>query len=651
MYDFSNLNDAQLEAVTWEGGPLLVLAGPGSGKTYTIVQRISYLLKKGVPPEQILVITFTKEAAASMQHRFQKISQGFSPVNFGTFHSVFYHILKESHFIQAKKLLHQNEKIGLMLSVLRRNREKTAENPSFIDSKREDAVMLLSAISYYKNTLQKDETLSKVPLHLQENFQNLYREYEKTAEMAGGMDYDDILIRCKILLCQNHSIREKWQRRFRYILIDEFQDINPIQYEIIKLLAPPPNPVFAVGDDDQSIYGFRGSNPECLKRFETEYSAKRICLSVNYRSGQKIIDTSLAVMEEGKNRYLKKLKSGWENKAESIVTIRGFAGKEQEQNYLLEQLKNLQAKTTAVLFRTNTAMQSFAVLLHRSNLPYQMKEKSISIYEHFIIKDVMAYLLLASGQENQENFLRIMNKPCRFISREKTLEDKSASKGILQLKRQLECMKDFTPALAVNYVLKAVGYERYLRQLSAGQPEKWQEWENILEWLKQDACNYSTVRDWQEAQWLYQEKAQEDRKPEKVERQSRSDFYVQLMTVHAAKGLEFDVVYIPDCNEGVFPYKRMPDTESVEEERRVLYVAMTRAKENLELLYLTGTEKSPRLPSRFLNPLIHSSSSMSSSNSQLSKYSSKASETFSNSSLSSIKSSTGSSFGSSGFSL
>lgn len=657
MFEFSELNDAQREAVTWEGGPLLVLAGPGSGKTFTIVKRISYLLQKGIPPEQILVITFTKEAAVSMQHRFQKNSQGFSPVNFGTFHSVFYHILKESHFIQGKHLLHQNEKIKLMLSVLRKNQEVTKEQTDSVDNLREDAIIFLSAISYYKNTFQQNETLSKIPIHRKDKFWKIFREYERCVEACGGMDYDDILFQCKTLLTQNRITREKWQKRFHYILIDEFQDINPVQYEIIRLLAPPPHPVFAVGDDDQSVYGFRGSSPDCLKRFEEEYKACRICLDVNYRSGQRIIDMSLSVMGEGKNRYVKQLKSGRTDLPMSTVTVRGFSGKDSEQTYLAEQLEKLRLsqKKAAVLFRTNSAMQSFAALLQHKNIPYRMKEQSISIYEHFIVKDVMAYLLLASGQNNREYFLRIMNKPCRYISREAQLTEENLSKGVRMLKKQLECMKNFSPALAVSYVLKAIGYERYLRQLSAGKPEKWQEWEQITEWLQRDAGNYFSVQDWQEAQWLYQEKMEQEGKRNHYVRNTgkkqEEDFYVQLMTVHASKGLEFEAVYIPDCNEGIFPYGRMPDTERVEEERRIFYVAMTRAKESLELLYLTGTEKSPRLPSRFLNPLIYSSSSIISSNSQLSRYSSKASETFSNSSSSSIKSSTGSSLGSSGFSL
>lgn len=655
MPDFEKLNDAQRKAVTWEGGPLLVLAGPGSGKTHTIVKRISYLLEKGISPEQILVITFTKEAAASMQRRFQESSKGFRPVNFGTFHSVFYHILKESHYLHSQRLLKLSEKINFLLPILKKyHKEDIAA-----DELREDAVAILGAVSYYKNTFQREAAAVKAPVRWQKDFWEICRAYEAAVRREGAIDFDDMLFACKKLLEENASIREKWQKRFPYILIDEFQDINPAQYEIVRLLASPPYHIFAVGDDDQSIYGFRGSSPECLKRFEEEFAAHRMLLDINYRSGHKIVEASLAVMEESKTRFEKQIRAGRPKAEEGSVTIRPFMGKEQERDYLLRRLESLQreaeaekrltdeargtapvadGQTVAVLFRTNSAMQGFAAALRHKNIPYRMKEGNKSVYEHFIVKDMMAYLLLAEGEDSRELLLRIMNKPYRQISREITADEAALSKGMRQLRRQLECMKDFAPQLSVSYVLKAVGYERYLRQLSVGKPEKWQEWQTLLEWLKCDAASYSTASEWREAQRLYGEQLERERDLRSGGREAahEEEFAVQLMTVHASKGLEFDQVFIPDCNEGVFPYGHMPDMRSVDEERRILYVAMTRAKLSLELLYLTGTEKSPRPPSRFLNPLLYSSSSTNSSNSQLSRYSSKASATFSYSASSSI---------------
>lgn len=407
-----------------------------------------------------------------------------------------------------------------------------------------------------------------------------------------------------------------------------------------------------LGDDDQSIYGFRGSSPQCLKRFQEEFQANKILLDINYRSGQKIVEASLKTMEESSERFDKQIRSSHGDAEAGSVRLKSFLEKEAEQQYLLNRLLELQeeaahspetAGTAAVLFRTNAAMQSFAAGLRRKNIAFHMKEQSKSIYEHFISRDIMAYLLLAEGKGSRESLLRIMNRPERSVSRELTLQEESASPGMRMLRRQLACMKDFEPKLAVTYLLKAVGYEQYLRKLSQGRQEQWQEWQELLDWLKSDAAGYRTASQWQEAQQLFGERLEQERRNGSGRGRDvaggnagEAEYAVQLMTVHGSKGLEFDAVFIPDCNEGVFPHGFMPDTETVEEERRILYVAMTRAKKSLELLYLTGTDKSPRLPSRFLNPLLYSSSSTTSSNSQPSRYSSNASVTFSYTSSSSI---------------
>lgn len=636
MPDRKNLNAAQREAVLWEGGPLLVLAGPGSGKTHTIIERISFLLEQGVAPEQLLVLTFTREAAASMQRRFQESVKGFCPVTFGTFHSVFYHILNESNVLRSARFLNNSEKRNLMLSVLKRH--QSDNGMSTPETLREDAGLLLSAISYYKNTARMEEAARKAPPDRQREFAQIYREYEALAAKEGALDYDDILFLTRKLLLENRSIRTLWQKRFPYLLIDEFQDINPIQYEIVRLLSAPPYHLFAVGDDDQSIYGFRGSSPACLRQFMEDFHAHQILLNVNYRSTEEIVNASLRVMAEGKNRFEKQLRAAGREQGRGVVKVQSFPGKEQEQAYLVQRLRELlrlrEMSEIAVLFRTNAVMQSFASVLRREQLPYSMKEQGKSIYEHFIVRDIMAYLLLAEGRQERELLLRIINRPCRFISREEAEQGEGASAGMQQLKRQLQSIKRLPLRLGMSYVLKAVGYEHYLHRLSVGKPGQWEEWQEILEWLSADAGHYMSASQWYEEQRLYTEAVEKKRESTGTRRETEE--VIRLMTVHASKGLEFDAVVIPDCNEGVFPYGRMPDAEQSEEERRLLYVAMTRAKKSLELLYLTGTEKSPRLPSRFMNPLLYSSSSTSSSNSQLSRYSSKASATFSYSASSSM---------------
>jgi len=675
------MNEAQRQAVLHGEGPLLLLAGPGSGKTFTITNRIGYLLEQGVPPETILVITFTKEAALSMQNRFREMSdvdhKAFYPVNFGTFHSVFYHILRESHVLRSNDLLNLSEKKNLLFPVLKScDRQKEPGREESFQSLSEDAVQILSAISYYKNTMQREAAKGRLPAEWQPYFAQICREYERSVKRLGRVDFDDMLYDCRRLLEENRGARHYWQGRFRHILIDEFQDINPVQYEVVKLLASSPYNLFAVGDDDQAIYGFRGSEPDCLKRFAEEFHARQLLLDVNYRSRNAIVQASLAVIGENRDRFPKKLRAAGAQGAEGTVpgafqekgaegtVLRAFQEKEAQYGYLLRALseKAEAGESRAVLFRTNSCMQGFAARMKAADIPYVMREKASSIYEHFIAADLMAYLLSAQGQGTREQMLRIMNRPSRYISREALgdgvwdieamrryyrglalPEDRKNNMELTlsKFERQLQSIAKLSPLPAVNYILKAAGYERYLREIAGNRREKWQEWQELIEWLKEDAARFGSAKEWKAFQEEYtknpgQNGAEAAGRPAPGDcgvRQcctgtgqrvgagqcgtgagqrgtgagqdgSGTGQPVQLLTVHGSKGLEFDRVWIPDCNEGVFPHGRMPDTKSVEEERRIFYVAMTRARERLELLYLTGTKERPLQPSRFLNPLL-----------------------------------------------
>ena len=688
MPDRKNLNEAQRKAVTYGEGPLLLLAGPGSGKTFTIANRILYLIKNGVPPESILVVTFTREAALSMRRRFGEMSGGMNyPVPFGTFHSLFYQILQKSNFSSAKRLLGNSEKKTLLLPILKQYQE-LHHNEAMLtppqetaEDLREDAAQLLSAFGYYKNTMKLEEALKKAPRRWQADFGAVMAAYERRVEEKGAMDFDDMLFSCRKLLSENEELRRTWQNRFTHILIDEFQDINPVQYEAIKLLTRKPYNIFAVGDDDQAIYGFRGAEPDCLRRFAKEFGAGRLLLDTNYRSVEEIVRVSLAVIGENKNRFRKELHAAAahpQNKGEaeaSGVVCTALRSREEQYRYLIgalerrerTQLKRTgrQPETCAVLFRTNSYMQGFAARLKRAGIPYEIKERAESIYEHFAVKDVMAYLSLAHGSGGKEDLLRIVNKPPRYVSREAVAEcgadferlrayyknpdgkeapgrgrRLSAENALNLLERQLRVIGKLSLHLGVDYILRAAGYERYLSDYAGGNEEKRQMCQELTEWLRGDAAQYESLGEWERAQRMYAEtlSAGGDRR-NTAGRENETGGQgqaspVQLMTVHGAKGLEFDRVWIPDCNERVFPHGRLQDEKTLEEERRIFYVAMTRAKKSLELLYLTGTKERPRQPSEFLNAVY--GSSISSSNSQLSRYSSKASATFSYSSSSSM---------------
>ena len=526
------MNEAQRQAVLHKEGPVLLLAGPGSGKTFTIAGRILCLLERGVPPESILVITFMKEAALSMQERFRRMcaSSVSYPVNFGTFHSAFYHILKESHALHSDRILKTSEKKNLLIPILKTYEKKADQQESGRggwEGLGEEALEILSAISYYKNTIRPSEAARKAPGRWRQLFPDICQEYQQAVRKAGGIDFDDMLYDCRRLLEESRETREYWQKRFRHILIDEFQDVNPVQYQAVKLLSAEPYNLFAVGDDDQSIYGFRGSEPACLKQFAQEFSARRILLDINYRSVPEIVKASLTVIGENKDRFPKELRAAavsqgerrWTGEHAGAVSLHAFESSEKQQGYLLQTLSEeaLETESRAVLFRTNSYMQGLAARLKAAGIPYVMRERAASIYEHFIVKDICAYLEVAQGQGTREQMLRIMNRPSRYISRESLGEGGGGVNDMIryyeeallpprQKKEVLETLYYFEKQLkkigtlslvpAVNYILKAAGYEGYLREEAAGRPDKWIQWQELLEWLKEDAAKQKSLKDW-----------------------------------------------------------------------------------------------------------------------------------------------------------
>ncbi|MCM1568921.1 MAG: ATP-dependent helicase [Roseburia sp.] len=622
MLKLRELNDAQRKAVAYGAeDPLLVLAGPGSGKTFTLTKRILFLIEQAhISPEKILVLTFAKSAALDMQRRFQEqpeLKNQTYPVNFGTFHSVFYSILCQSHVLKPECFLSESGKRNLLLPLIKDYFAEKKEG--YIGSPYKEAADLLSAFSFYKNTWDREKTLQRLSPVWKDAFDGIFHMYEQKRISCGGFDFDDILLECLKLFRQNQNGLHSWQERFPYLLLDEFQDINPVQYQAIRLLGEAGR-IFAVGDDDQSIYGFRGSSPACMRQFAKDFRAKQILLDVNYRSNPDIVKASLLVIGENQERFPKNLRAYKSSETEEdTVKVRYFPQRQEQTAYLLEQLGKIPgAQTGAVLFRTNIQMQRVAASLKRAGIPYTVREKSQNIYEHFVVRDMMAYLTLAdkAGKSKSDDLLQIINKPMRYVSREvmamgqpdlpkllayyeqspESAGKEAAIKELVKLQQQLKRMEGMSPFLAIQYIRKVVGYENYLYRLAGKNEREWTEWRELLEWLSGEAVFFENVQDWTVFQRQKDRvKAAPVREPE--------NHSVQLMTVHASKGLEFDRVWIPDCNERIFPYGQMHDSETLEEERRIFYVAMTRAKKSLELLCLTGTADSPRQPSRFLTPI------------------------------------------------
>lgn len=588
MFDASSLNERQLKAASYGPGNLLVLAGPGSGKTYTSLQRIFFLIEKlKVPPDKILVITFTKDAALSMQKRFIAMESFPQPVCFGTFHSVFFHILQS--FFPHKKLniLSADNKKRVLKEILSKYNIARNEADSVL-------LMFIQIMSFYKNTGDLSLARKAFGNFDEKLFSAVFKSYEEYRAKNLYVDYDDMVMDCLKVLSDNPSFRNKWQDRFEYILIDEFQDINPVQYETVRLLKGKQTELFAVGDDDQSIYGFRGASPACLRKFISDYNSETVNLNVNYRNSEEIITAARMVIEENCDRIPKESVS--DKVGGSPVNVLGFPTQTEEYEFISKQIMSVKETSTACLFRTNLGMQNFAVYLNRKGIHFRIKEKVESIYEHFAVRDILAYFKLAYDSKDAGSAMMIANKPARGIDRELIVSGGNIYSVLNIPPGDFDFIKNSSLYLGLNYIVNKIGYRRYLNEKFYDNPEKLNECRQIIEWLKDDMRGFDSLSEY----YLHMKSYEKELK----EKTADDNNCVLLMTMHGSKGLEFENVFIPDCNEGNIPHGKMPDADTVSEERRLFYVAMTRSFDKLYLMYVTGTKERIMMPSRFLNKLI-----------------------------------------------
>ena len=595
---------------------MLVIAGPGSGKTLVITHRILNLIhEKKVNPQNILVITFTKAAALEMQNRFYALAGkdnpgDFYPVTFGTCHAIFFQIIKLVKDIQAKDILKAYEKCSMMEEILSDalNVMQSQFTPSM-----ELAQKILSEISKVKNTgldYQKWESA----YCSQAEFIFLYESYQKECTRQGKIDFDDMLLLCLELLRTKKSLLEKCRSMFTYILVDEFQDINAVQYEIIKLLGAKHQNVFVVGDDDQSIYGFRGASPQIMSKFLADFpGAQKVELVKNYRCKQEIVDTSVRLINHNSNRFLKKFEAIPSNR-HSVRYISSMNRRQQFervalciQEYMKEEGHHYE--DVAVLFRTNGHASMLVEQLSLLGIPFQCREKLENIYDTSIAKDLIAYIRFALNRNQAADFFRIMNKPGRYIKRNaipvhpfrgdmllQDIRDKNVLQSVSHMLKQLDFIKRFEPFAAINYIRKGIGYEQYVIEYARHFHLDVQEQLDILEEISQSAKNFRTLKHWLEFVTTYEETMEQGYQNQKG---------IHIKTMHGAKGLEWPVVILPDLNEGNMPYKKAQTPEQIEEERRIFYVAMTRAREYLFFFYVKKEEADLiGLPSRFLQECL-----------------------------------------------
>lgn len=735
---------AQQAAIHHGEGPCAVVAGPGSGKTYVLVERIHYLIDTlKVDPSTILVMTFSRAAALEMRNRFiarehnTASASGSGDVIFGTFHSVFYRILQESSG-ERLRIVRQDEKYGYLrhLCEIRPDfSENTdlekpfpeepvtqyAQNPN-AHFTRKPSFFSEKNTQYFRKSEESDsrfrlpERITAEELQLlvsryknglpcgQPWLPSLIRDYDQYLRSRSCLDFDDMILKCRDLLRARPDIRSLWSSRFQWILVDEFQDVSPSQYEALLLIASPRFNLFIVGDDDQSIYGFRGADPLTMRRFLEDFGLEgpanqkkgsiegpanqkkgnlgesadqkkkgpegpanqkkrypegpadqkkgnlggsanqkkkcpegpedtkeggpeKIYLTTNYRCGRSVLRSAASLIRENGNRIAKSYRAG--SSEPGCFSCKPFTDREAEYDYIAGELLRMSPEElgqTGVIFRTHAAARRFFPVLQKKEIPFSADGKGpvrkIMTEKSRILRDLASYYRAAAGisesRAARKDLLRIMNCPERFLSGSFILSDYTGREQLLSnagYERQtiaefaddLETLNTLSPGYSFRYLMNSVGYRAYANQTYPGKCA-------ILEELTASSALFKNNAAWLthlekllcEEEGGTKEEA-EEKAPGfsggKVRPRQDENTRVHILTMHACKGLEYDTVYIPDLNEGNIPAKQAWTRDQIEEERRLLYVAITRARKTLTITYLEGNPDMPAAPSRFLRPL------------------------------------------------
>ena len=601
------LNTAQQKAVCHETGPMLVLAGPGSGKTTVLLCRISRLLERGLAkPQEILALTFSKAAAEEMKSRFENLN-GASGVSFGTFHSIFFRILRSRYGWNVEQIFQEEERRSILRNSIEAEKWDIPDLEEYISQ-------FFSQLSLMNSELEQPNRFTPTGMPVEE-FRKLYRAYEGYKERHEKLDIDDMLTQCYQLLREDAAVREYWQRKYKFILVDEFQDVNQAQFACLQILAEKHQNLFVVGDDDQSIYAFRGARPDFLLHFPTLYpAAKKVTLNTNYRSTERIVNLAERVIGNNEVRFVKNMKGIGE--AGDKVTFFLAEDAAKEAAHIAEKIGRLLDEGVplteiAVIYRTNLQGGAFARELYKRGIPYDLRDNSGNVYEHWVAKDLLAYLLLAENEESDSALRRILNKPKRYIGKDLLAEAETMPYTLLRsffvcpslkgwqeetlenLRIDLNQIRKRTPYDALKYIRKVIGYDEYLEEFAAYRRTSAQVLQEIADEIMETAKDCADVRSFRE---------QLERLSLQMKEQSRKKGQkrngVALMTMHGAKGLEFRAVFLPSLVEGIVPHEKGMDT--VAEERRLFYVAMTRASEKLCLSAILQRYEKERKPSRFL---------------------------------------------------
>lgn len=608
------LDEAQLQAVRLFQGTHMILAGPGSGKTTVITERVRFLTEeKGIPEGEILVVTFTKAAAGEMRRRFLRLTgKEHSAVTFGTFHAVFFQILKHAYHLDAGNILKEDMRYAIIRDLVRLRNLSGEDEKDLVGG-------ILSEIGLVKNSGISIRNYFSSCCG-SEDFRRIFESYEEEKKKRRLFDFDDMLTETYALLSGREDILRAWQKKFRYILIDEFQDINRIQYETVRLLAKPENNLFIVGDDDQSIYRFRGAKPEIMLHFPEDYpDSDRVLLRRNYRCPGNVVAAASSLISHNKERFQKELTAS--RGAGEEVRYLVFPDQDTEYGAIAGEIQELlkgkvfQRKEIALLFRTNRGERRMIELLMQRNIPFRTTDQIPNPYEHWLAKDLFAYFELAAGSRRRSDLLRVMNRPNRYFSREllreetfafDVLEEELSEKPwvlerLFELEKDLKLLSRMNPFAGINYIRRGIGYDSFLPEYAKYRGIGTDELLETLEELQEAAKGFKTYEEFQGHIAEYKKELERQSR----ERERNIDA-VNLTTLHSAKGLEYDCVYLMDVNEGTMPYHKAVLPEDLEEERRLFYVGMTRAKQRLTLSSVQEKGGKGTLPSAFIRECMDS---------------------------------------------
>ena len=657
-------SDAQKEAVTWGQGPLLVIAGPGSGKTFVITHRVRYLTETlGVRPSQILVVTFSRAAARSMEERYlsffapasgpetaDRTGQGGAApapagnarpalprggrVTFGTFHSFFFGLLRTAYGYSAEQVAGDEERMKIVTDLIRKHR---------IDA---DDIRTLALNLQQEIALVKEERADLDHYYAvscpASAFRDLFRDYERALGELRKIDYEDMLLMTYELLRDRADIRRACQERWQWILVDEFQDINRLQYEIVRMIAGERKNLTIVGDDDQSIYRFRGAKPEIMLGFERDYpGAKKVLLDINFRSTPEIVDTAGRLIRHNRRRFEKEIRASRPSgkpvntvvcpdpakeaayiAREIKARVLGIGAEEISGKPGAEDTPRLHYGDIAILYRTNLQPRLLAAKLMAEGIPFRMKEMLPDLMDHWIAKDIRAYLRLARNIGDRADLVRIMNRPNRYIRRDAVREEAAFHDGapdfaviarwyfregqgwmkdrLDRFAMELRALARRNVGDAIRYLREEIGYDEFLKSYAEEHRIELSELMEIIDEITDSAEGFQFPEDWFEHCREFREellKKKESRRKSTgkqnagnpdagnrgEEQESEDTDQVHLMTFHASKGLEFPLVYLVDVNEGIVPHRKAGTRDELEEERRMFYVAMTRAKDELQI--------------------------------------------------------------------